>query len=484
MQRIERVLILVLDGLRPDLVTPDTMPFLSSLERQGLRLTHYTAAYPPHTRVQVTTMCTGTYPSQHGIVSNVMVLDGLPEDGVLDTSDFRQLKMLDELTDGQAVLRAPLADLLAEQGKRFAIAATGSTGSTWLWARTQPYRVVNPRSTFGIPDLASLREKLGEPPEPDAPSLDLARYALTAVRDLFLPDPEIAVTVLWLNEPDATFHFAGLGSTESLNIQRALDTLLEGFFDDLVTRGFLDHLLVFLLSDHGQSTPHRHRSLRELLREAPPTPALKNLVPAADFLFRLPGTSLPRPQELQRLTEWLLDQSWVGAVLAHPELAPDLPGTLDLSLVWGGRFEPFAFRRLPVIAVSPAWDSKPNAYGIPGSVAALTEQVALRSTHGAGSPFDLRAYALLFGPGIRAGESSAIPAGVIDIAPTIAAALGFPSSSAFSGRILHEAFDTRWQPTLQHQTIRSQFDRCLRGMQVGSTFYLDEISGTQVHECE
>ncbi|MFN3336327.1 MAG: alkaline phosphatase family protein, partial [Thermomicrobium sp.] len=339
MPSVERVLILVLDGLRPDLVTPDTMPFLSSLERQGLRLTHYTATYPPHTRVQVTTVCTGTYPGQHGIVSNVMVLDEVPEDGVLDTSDFRQLKALDDLTQGQAVLQTPLADLLAAHGKRLAIAATGSTGSTWLWARTQPYRVVNPRSTFGIPDLASLREKLGEPPGPDATSLELAQYALAAVRDLFLPDPEIAVTVLWLNEPDATFHFTGLGSPESLAIQRALDTLLEQFFNDLATRGLLTDLLIFLLSDHGQSTPQRHRSLRELLGEAPATPALTRLVPAADFLFRRPGEPLPKPAELQRLNEWLLEQPWVGAVLAHPELAPELPGALDLSLVWGGRME-------------------------------------------------------------------------------------------------------------------------------------------------
>lgn len=484
MLRVQRVLLLVLDGLRPDLVTPETMPFLFSLEQQGMRLRHYSAAYPPHTRVQVATMCTGTYPGQHGIISNVMVLEDLGEDGLLDTSDYRQLKALDDLTQGQALLQLPLADLLAAHGKRLAVAATGSTGSTWIWVRTQPYRVVNPRSTFGIADLVSLREKLGEVPEPNADSLELARYALAAARDLFLPDPEIAVTVVWLNEPDATYHFTGLGSPESLTIQRALDALLERFFSDLVNRGLLDDLLVFVLSDHGQSTPHRHHSLRELLREAPTTPALKHLVPAADFLFRRPGEPFPKPTDLHSLIDWLLEQPWVGAVLAHPELAPDLPGTLDMGLVWGNRLEPAALHRLPALAVSPSWDSKPNANGIPGSVAALTDQVALRSTHGAGSPFDLRAYALLLGPGIQSGVSSAIPAGVVDIVPTIAATLGLDTPPSVAGRVLSEAFDPGRQPALQRKVVRPRPDRYLRGTQVENTFYLDELSSAQADEDE
>jgi hypothetical protein len=142
------------------------MPFVHSLAAEGTRLTRYAAAYPPHTRVQVATMCTGTYPGQHGIVSNVMVLEEAGEDGILDTSDFRQIAELDRRTQGRAILRPPLADLLAARGQRLAVAASGSTGSSWLWARTQPFRLVNPRTVFGLPDLAALREKLGPPPDP------------------------------------------------------------------------------------------------------------------------------------------------------------------------------------------------------------------------------------------------------------------------------------------------------------------------------
>lgn len=472
-----RVLIVVLDGLRPDLVCEERTPFLHSLAAEGTRLTRYAAAYPPHTRVQVTTMCTGAYPGQHGIVSNVMVLGGAGEEGILDTSDYRQIAALDQRTQGRAILRAPLADLLATREQRLAVAASGSTGSSWLWARTQPFRLVNPRSVFGLPDLAALREKLGPPPDPADSSLDLVRYALRAARDLFLPDPEIAVTVLWLHEPDATFHLSGLGSPESESVLRQLDELLARFFEQLAARRLLDELLVFVLSDHGQSTPLHHRSLSELLRQAPSLPVLDRVVPAADFLFRRPGSAAPQPAELAPLVEWLLEQPWVGAVLAHPEIAQDLPGTVALSTVWGGSLERDALERLPLLAVSPTWSADRNAFGVPGVVTALTEQVALRSTHGSGSPFELQAFAVMLGPNIRKGFESRTPAGVVDIVPTVAAVLGLTPEQPFAGRVLKEAFDESWQPSIRSELCRPSHGTIVVGWRTGDTYYLDRIAG-------
>jgi len=472
-----RVLIVVLDGLRPDLVTEERMPFVHSLAAEGTRLTRYAAAYPPHTRVQVATMCTGTYPGQHGIVSNVMVLEEAGEDGILDTSDFRQIAELDRRTQGRAILRPPLADLLAARGQRLAVAASGSTGSSWLWARTQPFRLVNPRSVFGLPDLAALREKLGPPPDPTDSSLELVRYAIRAARDLFLPDPDIAVTVLWLHEPDATFHFAGLGSPESESVLRQLDELLARFFDHLAARRLLDDLLVFVLSDHGQSTPLHHRSLSELLRQAPPLPVLDRLVPAGDFLFRRPGSTTPKPAELAPLIEWLLEQPWVGAVLAHPSLTSARPGTAALTAVWGGSLERDALERLPLLAVSPTWRADQNEFGVAGVVTALTEQVALRSTHGSGSPFELQAFAVMLGPNIRKGFASRIPAGVVDIVPTVAAVLGLTPEQPFAGRVLQEAFDESWQPSIRSELCRPTPGAIVLGWRTEGTFYLDRIAG-------
>ncbi len=452
MPAVSRVLIVTFDGLRPDLITPERMPHLASLASAGALLTDYHAAYPAHTRVQVSTLATGTYPGLHGLTANVMVVPGV-EDGVVDTGDYRHLEALDLATGGRALLRPTLGELLAREGRRLAVAGSGSSGSTFLWTRRHPYRVVNPRTAFGRPDLYALRAKLGDPPEPTAPASELASYALRAATELFLDDPEVAVTVLWLHEPDASLHRYGLGAPEVGDVLRWLDELLARMLELLERRRLLDEGVVVLLSDHGHSTPQSGRSLAESLAEAPLAVqrAAAPLRPSSDFLYLRPGASRPGPRDLQPLAEWLQRQSWAGAVFARPEDAPELPGTLPLDALWGGRIDEDTESRLPLLAVNPRWSDEPNAYGIPGTVPALTEQVALRSTHGAASPYDLHAFALFLGAGIQAGAVSALPAGAVDLVPTVLALLGLRVPEHVQGRVLHEVLEGVPGEPPQHQ---------------------------------
>lgn len=452
MPRVNRVLIVTLDGLRPDFVTAEQMPFLASLAARGTRLLDYHAAYPPHTRVQVTTLATGAYPGSHGIVANVMLVPGAGSDHIVDTSNYQHLESLDAVTGGRAVLVPTLSELLAIEDRRLAIAASSSPGSTILWTRTHPYRVVNPRTTFGLPDLVALREKLGEPPDPAGPQMALAEYVVRAALDLFLEDPEVTVTVLWINEPDASLHRYGLGAPEVIATLRELDLLIRRLIESLGERGLLDDTVVALLSDHGHSTPRTGRSLAEGLRQAPLAvqQVAASLVPSSDFLFLRPGARRPRASELRPLVEWLYQQPWTGAVFALPDDAQELPGALPLDGVWGDRLCREVAERLPVLAVSPSWSDEPNAHGVPGTVLALTEQVATRSTHGAASPWDLHAFALFFGTGIQAGAESTLPAGAVDIVPTVLTILGLPVPEHVQGRVLWEIFSSPAEPPPKH----------------------------------
>jgi hypothetical protein len=49
-----RFVIIVLDGLRPDLVTPERMPNLAAFKDQAATLAGSRALYPSHTRVNKT----------------------------------------------------------------------------------------------------------------------------------------------------------------------------------------------------------------------------------------------------------------------------------------------------------------------------------------------------------------------------------------------------------------------------------------------
>ncbi|HVC35699.1 MAG TPA: alkaline phosphatase family protein, partial [Chloroflexota bacterium] len=434
-----RVLIVGSDGMRPDLVDPDLMPTFASLIDQGTRLNEHHAVYPTHTRVNISSLASGTTPGRHGVVANVMRVAGATEDGIIDTSNYQHLEVLDTATAGRALLVPTLGDLLADRGQRLAVAATSSPGAGIIWTRKQPYRVVNTNTAYGRADLYSLRDKLG-----DLPAIGLANpqprldYAARAVTDLYLDDDEIAVIVLWQNEPDHALHMHGLGSPEVAEALRACDSALASVIEGMERRGIRDQFDIFLVSDHGHSTVEARRSLAEHLSRASTVlgSQLPDLVTASDYVYARRGSPVPSAKDLEPLVRWIQEQPWAGAVFGGTHEIATLPGVLPLSLLWGG----VTNERMPLLSVSPAWSDACNALGVPGTVAALTEQSALRSTHGSASPYDLHAFATAVGPDFREGATSTLATGAIDITPTILTLLGIDVPSTMDGRVLWEAF--------------------------------------------
>src|SRR5258707_15228076 len=63
-------LVLVLDGLRPDAITPEETPNLWRLRREGVNFPNSHAVFPTVTRVNATAGSTGTYPDRNGILRN------------------------------------------------------------------------------------------------------------------------------------------------------------------------------------------------------------------------------------------------------------------------------------------------------------------------------------------------------------------------------------------------------------------------------
>ena len=68
--RERRVVIVVWDGLRPDLVSPEVTPTLAAMAEGGTGIRNSYCAYPSETRVNATSLATGCYPGRHGIVGN------------------------------------------------------------------------------------------------------------------------------------------------------------------------------------------------------------------------------------------------------------------------------------------------------------------------------------------------------------------------------------------------------------------------------
>lgn len=445
-----RVIVFGADGLRPDLVDSATMPTLAGFINRGVRFTDHHAAWPSHTRVNATSFATGTHPGRHGIVANTMLVPGVTDDDIISTGLYQQLDQLAAHDPRGAQLVPSMSDVIHGAGYRMAVAGNGSSGSKALWSFRHRGRLINTGTAFGIADLYDLREKLGEVPDSAIPDVDRCWYVTRALTDIFLDDDDIRMMTLWLAEPDSTFHKRGLGSPAAIAALQTVDACLAHVLSALRERGIDDQVDVLFLSDHGHSTVRAHKSIREFLDDActdlGPLPALAT---ASDFIYTRPGTAEPTTAELAPLVEWLLAQPWCDIVAGGTAELAALPGVVSLAALWGGSLND----RRPLLAVSPTWSRAKNEFGVPGVVAALTTQGALKSSHGSLSPYDMHPFFAARGPSFREGLRSEVPTGNIDIAPTVLSILGLPIPESMEGRVVGEGLVAGEEPRPLRTTV-------------------------------
>jgi arylsulfatase A-like enzyme len=428
----DRVLLLVVDGLRPDYVTAEHMPRLSALAESGVRGLGHHAVFPTVTRVNGPTIFTGRSPGGHGLLGNAVYVPAADSTQTLDASSATDLRLLDEATGGRLLTAPSLGELLAEQGLVFFAASSGSPGSGLLMNhRGAGAGLVHHQLT--VPDTlqAIVAGLLGPAPAigPGGSSVPLVARAVDALLLLGVDRADADVLAAWLTEPDGTTHLRGVGAPETLEVIRAVDAEIGRLLDGLAVRGLLERTNVLVTSDHGFSTHTGGESLTNLLVEA----GLKESARSTDVLVA--GTAIhvrhggeARVADIVRL---LQRTDWIGPVFtrgsgADPEQGR-FPGTLSFGLIgWD-------HERSADILVSPAWTDAENEHGYRGEV--LTPGVA---GHGSASPWDIRATLLAAGPGIRSGVTSDIPTGNVDLTPTVLHLAGARVPRGLEGRVLDE----------------------------------------------
>src|SRR4051794_7485201 len=144
-ERPALVIVLVIDGLRPDSITQATMPHLDGLKTAGVWYTQSHSVFPTVTRVNATTISTGTLPSHHGITSNSVYLPAISK-GVLSNGDYRNLLSLGQANGGRVVGPKSLHEYLKAASIDYVAISSGSTGSAMLLNATAPYgngRLIN-----------------------------------------------------------------------------------------------------------------------------------------------------------------------------------------------------------------------------------------------------------------------------------------------------------------------------------------------------
>jgi hypothetical protein len=134
-------IVMVLDGLRPDSITPEETPNLWRLRQEGVNFANGHAVFPTVTRTNATAIGTGTYPDRNGMFGNTLYVREVDPNHAFGNDDHRNLLRLDAATGGGMVLVPSLAEILAQRGKTLAVVSSGTTGSALL---------VNPRAPRGV----------------------------------------------------------------------------------------------------------------------------------------------------------------------------------------------------------------------------------------------------------------------------------------------------------------------------------------------
>jgi phosphonoacetate hydrolase len=443
---VDRVVVCVFDGLRPDMISQARTPNLMRLARRGSWFREARSVFPSMTRVATASIATGTTPAIHGIVGNAFYFPEAIKEHVLDVSVIEDIKRGEAATGGRFLTAATFADQLARAGKRVAVVHTGSTGSTYL---INPRAEANKHWTFSIfgaeatetPEAVNeVVARFGPLPERTLPRFGEIDYAERVLTEHVLPDRHNDVALIWFNEPDTSYHYTMLGSDETYAVLGHVDAAFGRILDWVERQPNADRIAVIAASDHGQVSSRDIIPLPELLTGAghdTRRAARRNLT---DCKISYTGGNMGEIRVLDggvarrdAVAQWLADQPFVGGLFspARSESEGQAPGSLPHSLVG------LDHARQPdlVYILKSSTDNDP--FGLPGLCSISGGDVPLGGgMHGGLNRHELNTTLMLSAPGVAENVVDQSPRGIIDIAPTILALLGVPAADTMIGRSL------------------------------------------------
>jgi arylsulfatase A-like enzyme len=257
---------------------------------------------------------------------------------------------------------------------------------------------------------------------------------------------------------------------------RDADTHLGQVLAALEEQGSLTETVVVVASDHGYVTISPR-----LEADGPGGPFLSaglgDALASGEIVLAPNGGSLyisvpsgDRPT-LERIVAALAAWKHGGPILSRAFDGSPLPGTLPLEAVG------IAGDLCPDIVCALDWDDEMNQYGLEGRSAGLDQGIL--ASHGGISSWEINNTLVLSGAGVKEGLSHQLPAGNVDIAPTLAELLGVGALPEADGRVLAEVLEGGPHPRevkVSRETVRADLGAKRQGIQistVGTTRYLD-----------
>lgn len=456
--------VVVLDGLRPDLLDAGLMPILRGLASEGVVYSAARAIAMPVTLVSAASLVTGAAPGATGLLSR----------------DFYGPRRAG--SPGRVPLARTLGQHLAARGDRLVTLTTASSLIGRVVNNASCGQVAINLGGDGDLPLAQpaaverdLLDRFGPPPSRRAgrhgSALGAIGYALRSLTEWLLPELAPDAVLLWCAEPDQTQHRFGVCAPESRDVLADLDVMLAELWEALRFQRRFRNVELIVCADHGFSALEGVIELPGQLVEA----GLKDHEDSDDIAVASNGLGLVRAgaadvRRLADVAEWAVAQPWIGGVFAGEQLGGMVDALPIEHLQLNGH------RDAPELVLAPAWSSEPNEFGTSGRSFLLTDRhypAGRHSGHGTLSPHELHVPLVVWGSRIRRGVTLDTPAGIVDIAPTLLALAGHGEGQAMGGRVLTETFiGGRAAPSVSHEVVTTR---------AGSTTFALELSAAGAH---
>ncbi|MGE3536769.1 MAG: alkaline phosphatase family protein [Candidatus Tectimicrobiota bacterium] len=482
-------LIIGLDGLRADMMTPELTPNVLRLAEQGVCFQQHHAVFPTATRVNVTSLVTGTNSGTHGIVNNSIFEPGVAPTRQVDLGKFDLVEAADAYYGGALLGGPSLGEILAARGDVMVAVSAGTTGSNRLMHHKVKtlggigFSTQSLEACYPLSEAQTIQQRFGPVPAAGKPDSARLAYVTSVFMEYLFPVHQPRLSILWFSDPDLTSHYCDTGSEACLESIRAADAQVGRLMEWAQQPGRRERLHLIVMSDHGHITVRGQVSVAEQLRQAG-FPALNGtfgdgnlaVVPGSTGSIHLRHAD---PQLVHTLARWLQEQPWCGSVFTQAKNAVEgvVPGTLARSLVLNEHA-----RSGDIVYVLRS-DDAPDAYGILGGCYDDSKIAIGGGTHGGLSTYEIHNICVAAGPAFRSGHRSTLPSGTIDLMPTLLHLLDYPIPPGVEGRVLYEALAephavpacTPVSQTYSAETVTGVglYRQHLSTTRMGSTVYLE-----------